>query len=137
MGTPVAGPGPFARRTDKQPVREMPASEYGERQSTSQLQGAAPMAASPGGPQMSFDQLFGAASDRVVPFGEESQLPETPVTDGAAEGEGAGTEILSSSQKKAQNNQNKAYMVALEWMANRNPSDSARNLIRKMKGELR
>lgn len=132
MGTPVSGPGPYAQRTDKQPVREMPAAEYGERQETTDLQASAPMAQS-GGVPADFASMFGDPSSRVVGFGEDSGRPDEPVTEGAALGVGAGTEALSSSQKAA-NNYIKSYLVALEWMANRGTSDSARNLIRNLKG---
>lgn len=132
MGTPVAGPGPYSERTDRQPVREMPATEYGERQETTAIQGAAPMAASPMNPEVAG---AGAAAARVPGMGGPSG-DARPVTDGADVGPGQGREALSSS-RPAQSNENAAMMTVFEFMANRpGRSDSARNLVRKMKGQI-
>src|SRR6478752_6096173 len=95
MGTPVSGPGQFSQRTDKavsEANRMLPNADYGEQaQYQEQLQ-AAPMAKDIGG---AFSQMFGNPSSRVIGFGEPSQAPATPVTDGAAAGPGAGLEAIA------------------------------------------
>ena len=48
---PVSGPGALSQRTDggpSQPIREIPAEQYGDRQANADLQRAAPMAATEG-----------------------------------------------------------------------------------------
>lgn len=133
MGTPVSGPGQFARRTDRQPIQEVPGGEYGDRQEITELQQAAPMAADQGG-NVNFADLFGAASGRVIPFGAPPS-DDLPVTNGAALGAGAGPEALSSTQRQS-NKELVTMLPVLEWMANRRLSDSARNLIRNLKGSI-
>lgn len=133
MGTPVSGPGQFSQRTDKAVSaanRQLPNADYGEQaQYQEQLQ-AAPMAQSPG-----FGDLFGNPASRVIGFGEDSQMPGTPVTDGAALGAGAGTEVLAQPRSEDVNKM-LTYLPALEFMANRGQSDAARNLIRQIRGNM-
>ena len=135
MATPVAGPGQFSQRTDKavgEANRSLPNADYGEQaQYQEQLQ-AAPMARDVTG--MNFSDLFGNPADSVIGFGEDSQMPEVPVTDGADAGPGAGSEVIAGMPNDPKLDQVRAWIPALEWMANQpNSGDSARNLLRQVK----
>lgn len=139
MSTPVSGPGQFSKRTDKavgEANRSLPNADYGEQaQYQDQLQGA-PMAQSNDVTGMNFNDLFGNPSDQVVGLNEDSQMPELPVTDGADGGEGAGTEVLSSTNKVA-NSYVASYLPVLQFIASREgSSDAARNLVRILKSQL-
>jgi len=138
MSTPVSGPGQFSKRTDKavgEANRSLPNADYGEQAAyQEQLQGAPMAEADVSG--MNFNDLFGSAAEGVVGLGEESAMPELPVTDGADAGEGAGSEVLSSSQKVA-NNYIATYLPVLQFIAGREgSSDAARNLVRVLKSKL-
>src|SRR5438093_4451997 len=95
---PVSGPGALSRRTDgpqgggKQPVRVPSGGAYGDRQALEQMQQAAPLSASPGG-DVGAPQAADVSAD-VVGFDQPTQQPDTPVTAGAAMGEGPGLEAL-------------------------------------------
>lgn len=135
MTTPVSGPGQFSQRTDKavgEANRNLPNADYGEQAAyQEQLQGA-PMAQTP-----DFASMFGNPASRVVGFGEDSQMPEVPVTDGAELGAGAGTEAIGAVPDDPKMGQLKAWIPALEWMANQPGSgDSARNLLRQVKSNF-
>lgn len=137
MSTPVSGPGQFSKRTDKavgEANRSLPNADYGEQAAyQEQLQGA-PMGQDVTG--MNFNDLFGNPADQVVGLGEDSTMPELPVTDGADAGEGAGSEVLSSSNKEA-NNYVASYLPVLQFIASREgSSDAARNLVRVLKSQL-
>ena len=138
MGTPVSGPGKFSERTDKAvgaANRSLPNADYGEQaQYQDQLQGA-PMATQDV-QGMNFNDLFGNAGNNVVPLGADTTQPDTPVTDGADAGPGAGSEVLSSTQSVSDNYM-AAYLPALEFMANQpGSSDAARNVVRQLKATL-
>lgn len=138
MGTPVSGPGQFSQRTDKAVSNAnttLPNAQYGENKDFQEQRQAAPMATS-GNIAQSFGSLFGNPGSSVVGLGADSQMPDVPVTDGAAMGPGQGTEALSSSQS-SQNQYMASYLPALEFLANQpGSSDSARNLIRQLKSQL-
>lgn len=95
---PVAGPGALSRRTDgKQPLRVQTDQDYGDRKATlaqeqaapmHQVQRAAPMPV-PNNPQ---PQPGGPSG--LPGFGDPSNRPWEPVTQGAQTGPGAGPEIL-------------------------------------------
>lgn len=136
MTTP-AGPGKFSKRTDKavgEANRSLPDAGYGEQaQYQEQLQGA-PMAQDVTG--MDFNSLFGNAAQNVVPLGADTTMPNTPVTDGADAGPGAGSEVLSSSRDLA-NTYMASYMPVLQYLASRpGSSDAARNLVRQIKSQM-
>ena len=142
MGTPVPGPGQFSKRTDRavgEANRSLPSADYGEAKDYQDIRSAAPMAQDPGITDvtgMNFADLFGDPSQNVVPLDAETQHPDIPVTDGADEGEGAGSEVLSSSQQMS-NNYTASYLAALEFMANQpGSSDAARNLVRQLKANM-
>jgi hypothetical protein len=138
MGTPVSGPGQFSQRTDKavsDANTTLPNAQYGENKDFQEQRQAAPMATS-GNIAQSFGSLFGNPASSVVGLGADSQMPDVPVTDGAAMGPGQGPEALSSTQSQ-QNQVMASYLPALEFLANvPGSSDSARNLIRQLKSQL-
>lgn len=84
MTLPVSGPGPYSKRTDKQPVREVTGLPYGEGQAIQAQQQGAPMA-----------QTDGTPPPEPVPFTAPSSRPNQPVTAGADAGAGPGSEILT------------------------------------------
>lgn len=135
MGTPVSGPGQFSERTDKAVASansRLPDAGYGEQADYQDLRSSAPIAQSPGGEQ-SFADMFGNPAGNVIGLGEDSTMPDVPVTDGAALGPGAGPEALAppyNPDLAALKN----WMPVLEFMANRpGSSDAARNLVRQIK----
>lgn len=134
---PVSGPGALSKRTDGgpgQPVRAPSGGKYGERQELEQLQQAAPVSASPGGdvgaPQPA-DITAG-----LVGFDAPTQMPDEPITAGAAMGEGAGPEALSLPNAPDEDLRRLvAYLPVFEHMANQpGSSKAARNLVRQLKG---
>lgn len=139
MSTPVSGPGGFSKRTDRavsEANRSLPNADYGEQAAYQEQVGGAPMAESVNVEGMNFNDLFGNAAANVTPLDAESALPGIPVTDGADAGLGAGSEALSSSQQQSTNYM-ASYLTVLEFIANQpGSSDSARNLVRQIKGSL-
>jgi hypothetical protein len=79
---PVSGPGPYAKRTDRQPVRDPGGLPYGENQALRQQQQAAPMAQAP------------AAPAPATPFDAPTARPGQPVTAGANAGPGPDQSVL-------------------------------------------
>jgi hypothetical protein len=75
---PVSGPGPYAKRTDRQPVRDPGGLPYGENQALRQQQQAAPMAQAPA----------------ATPFDAPTARPGQPVTAGANAGPGPDQSVL-------------------------------------------
>lgn len=140
MGTPVAGPGQFSRRTDMtQKMRDLPNPDYGEGASYKALQQGAPMAASPDIRGGSLADLLGGSAPNVVSLNEGTMQPGTPVTDGASLGAGQGVEALGiSTPRSKQDLQNMANQLpVLEWMGNQpNASWGLRQLVRQIKGSL-
>jgi len=142
MTTPVSGPGQFSKRTDtavSNANNTLPNAQYGENRDYQEAKSAAPMAAGPEATPVNLSDLFNGAKRNVIPLNSPSAEPNTPVTDGAASGLGAGPEALAMSQPAPQANNDalKASLTALEWMANRpGSSDSARELVRKLKAQI-
>ena len=135
MSTP-SGPGAFSQRTDKQAKQTLPNAQYGENKDYQELQSGAAMAADPGAQAPDFNAMFGNAAQNVVGFDQASQQPNTPVTDGAASGPGAGPEALPSAPNP-DDKRTQSYLIALEFMANMaGSSDAARNLVRQIKSKV-
>lgn len=89
---PVSGPGANSRRTDgRATMMDLPDAAYGENKTFREVQGGAPLGAPSGGQSA---QGGGLDMSSIVPLGAPSAQPETPVTDGAAAGLGAGPEAL-------------------------------------------
>jgi hypothetical protein len=135
---PVSGPGALSKRTDGgpgQPVRTPSGGAYGERQAMEQMQQAAPLAASPGG-DVGAPQPAGDVSANVVGLDAGTQMPDTPVTAGAATGDGPGLEALGLPNAPDQDLRRLvAYLPVFEHMANQvGSSKAARNLVRQLKG---
>jgi hypothetical protein len=89
----VSGPGATSQRTDgKEPIQVAPGGDYGDRQDLENLQAAAPIQAADAGTGSgtSLEDLLKS----VTPLDADTQQPGTPVTDGAATGEGRGLEAL-------------------------------------------
>lgn len=137
MGTPTPGPGKFSQRTDKavsEANRSLPDAGYGEQAQYQEQLAGAPMAQDVTG--MNFNDLFGNAAGNVTGLSEPSTMPELPVTDGADAGPGAGSEVLSSTQKTA-NTYMASYLPVLEFIANQpGSSDAARNIVRQLKATM-
>lgn len=139
----VSGPGQFSKRTDKAVSaanRDLPNAAYGEEAAYQQQVAGAPLPTAPSSPTpqnvqgMNFNDLFGNVAQNVVPFTEESQRPDEPVTTGSIYGPGAGPEVLAS--QKQQNNAMAAWLPAMEFIANQpGSSDAARNLVRYLKSQ--
>lgn len=138
---PVSGPGALSRRTDgggpgnQQPVRVPTGGAYGDATQLQKLQQSAPLAASPGGDAA---QAAGPSLPPGVDFGAPTQMPDVPVTDGAALGPGAGPEALGLTPQRDEDMQRLiGYLPVLEHMANQpGSSKAARNLVRSLKGML-
>lgn len=81
-GIPVSAPGAMSTRTDlaAQPVRDIPASYWGEGKELREIQAGAPMAAVP--------------PPRPIDLFAPTERPDEPVTAGADMGPGPGSEIL-------------------------------------------
>lgn len=134
---PVSGPGALSKRTDGgpgQPVRAPSGGAYGERQALEQMQQAAPLSASPGGDVGAPEGADLTAN--LVGFDAPSQQPDTPITAGAALGDGPGLEALGlPNAPDADLRRLVAYLPVFEHMANQpGSSKAARNLVRQLKG---
>src|SRR5690349_2461497 len=141
MTTPtVSGPGALSRRTDTGPAQKLtslPDAEYGENATYQDLQRQAPLAQAPDGAQAAA-QASADAVGRVIPFGAGTQQPNTPVTDGAAAGPGAGPGAMGLVPQSDQDYATIAEDVGvLEFMASQpGASWATRNLVRRIKGGL-
>lgn len=135
MTTP-SGPGKFSQRTDKavsEANRNLPNADYGEQAQYQQAQQGMQSQA-PSAPAPSFSDMFGDPSANVIGLGEPSTMPDVPVTDGADAGPGAGSEALSSTQGGTADKL-RAWLPALQYMADTGNSDSARNLVRQIQAQ--
>ncbi len=84
-----SGPGPFAKRTDRQGAKRLPNAAYGEQKEFQEQQMSAPMARSQG-QQASVNDLMA----NVVPLNAPTRRPDEPVTAGVDAGPGPGREVL-------------------------------------------
>ena len=87
----VSGPGKFARRTDSQPVTDIPNAAYGEQAAFRSIQQGAPMASAQGLPPATAP---GGAAPGVTPLTAPSERPNEPVTSGADVGAGPTSAVL-------------------------------------------
>lgn len=134
---PVSGPGRLSRRTDSQPMQQLPDAAYGEQATFRADQKAAPMAATQGGADAS--GVSAADLSRVVPFNAPSARGDEPVTAGAAMGAGPGLESLGLNT--GDNDPSVAYLrrilPALELMANTPyAGEAARDFVRQVRANL-
>lgn len=107
---PVSGPGPLSKRTDGQPVRDLPNPAYGEGKEFEQIQQGA--------------RMERAAGPQVIPLDAPTQRPDEPVTAGVPSGPGVGPEAIgvglsNRDQSKVDARQIARYLPSLERMANR------------------
>lgn len=136
MTTP-SGPGQFSQRTDKavgEANRSLPNADYGE-QATYQADQQGMQSQAPSSPAPDFSSMFGNPGAGVTGLGEDTAMPDTPVTDGADAGPGAGSEALSSTPSPGASDKMKAYLPALIYMAEKGNSDAARNLVRQIQSQ--
>jgi len=137
--TTPSGPGQFSKRTDRAvsaASESLPNAQYGENRDYQEMKSGAPMATEQA-PNFNLQQFLGGAGQNVIPMNAPSGMPDVPVTDGAAQGAGQGTEALGIPAPPENQDALKAAMVGLEWMANRpGSSDGARNMVRKFKAQL-
>lgn len=98
---PVSGPGANSRRTDGQPIRDLPNADYGENATFTSLQQQAPLAgaggAATGGGGAVTDMLAG-----LTGLDQPSAEPDVPVTAGAEYGAGPGPEALGIPRSPAE-----------------------------------
>jgi len=87
----VSGPGKFARRTDSQPVTDIPNAAYGEQAAFRSIQQGAPMASAQGLPP---GAAPGGTPPGVTPLTAPSERPNEPVTSGADVGAGPTSAVL-------------------------------------------
>lgn len=138
---PVSGPGALSQRTDgAQPIRDLPNADYGEAKTYREQQQGAPMAASgPSAPGGAGPDVMGASpgGPEVIPFGAPSMRPDEPVTTGAAQGPGAGTDVMNFANERKEDIAGIASALPfLRFMANQPGSSwAARNAVRKMIAE--
>ena len=103
---PVSGPGSLSQRTDGgpgQPVREVPAAYYGERQEMRDIQGGATMAQGSvpaGSPVMPSNGMTPPSApvspgQGVTPLTDPTERPDEPITAGAPLGPGPGPEMTN------------------------------------------
>lgn len=103
---PVSGPGSLSQRTDGgpgQPVREVPAAYYGERQEMRDIQGGATMAQGSmpaGSPTMPSNGMTPPSApvtpgQGVTPLTDPTERPDEPITAGAPLGPGPGPEMTN------------------------------------------
>ena len=138
MGTPVAGPGGFSKRTDKAvgaANRSLPNADYGEQATYQEQRQGAPVAKD-SGQAPDFSSLFGSAASRVVGFDAPTNQPDVPVTAGAASGAGPGMEALGLPDQKSEDIQKlTGWLPVLEFMSNQpGASWAMRNVVRQLKG---
>ncbi len=84
-----SGPGPFAKRTDRQGAKQLPNAAYGEQKEFQDMQAGATMAKTPTPQMPGLNPMAG-----VVPLSAPTQRPDEPVTAGVDVGPGPGREVL-------------------------------------------
>jgi len=134
---PVSGPGRLSRRTDGQPVAELPDAAYGEAKTYRELEQAAPMAATPGGAQPGA-VVPPADLSNVVPLSAPTQNPDEPVTAGADAGLGPGSDVLGLGEDDDPGVQNlRGVLPTLELMANMpSAGRELRQLVRRIRAMM-
>lgn len=90
----TSGPGKLSRRTDGTPTMDLTDAAYGENKDFREIQAGAPMGSGGSG---SAPQGAGLDLSSFTGLGEPSTMPDSPVTDGAEYGAGAGQEALNLS----------------------------------------
>lgn len=134
---PASGPGKLSRRTDGQPLRQLPDAEYGEQKTYQAQQRMAPAAQS-GMDVTAANAPSPVDMSRITPMSAPSQFPDEAVTAGANAGAGPGMSALGLPPQAPPISdaviQSLSDMLpTLELMAS-NPmvSDSFRNFVREV-----
>lgn len=125
---PASGPGRLSKRTDGQPLVQLPDAAYGEQKTFQEAQKGAPMAeaSGAGGPASSPLDM-----SRVVPMNAPSQFPGEPVTSGADAGAGPGSAAIAAPDPSLQ--YMKSMLPALEIAAAQpNASVEFRQMVRRL-----
>lgn len=94
---PVSGPGAMSQRTDGQPIATLTDAAYGEQKTYRDIQQGAPVASgapSAGGGAAPTGDPLAALAGLDAP----TQMPDQPVTAGAAAGDGPGMDVLGLPQ---------------------------------------
>lgn len=92
---PASGPGRLSKRTDGQPLAQLPDAAYGEQKTYQQQQKQSPMAQTQGAEAAS-GGVSPVDMSRITPLGAPSQYPDEPVTSGADAGAGPGMGVLGT-----------------------------------------
>ena len=137
----VSGPGALSKRTDGRPqmVRDLPDAQYGEGAAFKEIQQGADMATAPGptGPPQGGSP--GIDLSGLAGMGAPTEQPNTPVTDGAALGAGAGTDALGLDMDltKQDSEQLRRYLPVLIRQAQRDDAPaSLRKYVRTLIAQL-
>ena len=131
---PVSNPGRESARTDGRPRQmDITGGSYGDAKAFREQQQGAPLAPQPGSP--------GAAapvdpSASLVGLGAPTQMPDTPITDGAAAGAGVGPEALGLRAPDPSREEAKALGPWLQLMIERADSDGATPAFRRYVRQL-
>lgn len=113
---PVSGPGKLSRRTDGQPLQQLPDAAYGEQKTFREIQSGAPMAGgSTGGNPLPVTPLDMSG---VVPLSADSQFSDEPVTAGADAGPGPGSAMLAAAPPDPALQYSKSLLPVLTIAAN-------------------
>ena len=143
---PVSGPGRLSARTDGTAAYKAQQAEryiagmpnWGDGQDMMQIQSGAPMAATPSAQPGSPSQMAQAAQQQgqaqgqpqqpVTPLSAPTQRPNEPVTQGAALGPGAGTNILGLPAMNMNNGGTTAKQTVQTLAAHPDASPELKNL---------
>jgi hypothetical protein len=121
----VSGPGALSQRTDGRPtatsLEQLSSGKYGETQDLSQVAGGAAVS----GPSMGNQALASALQGGGLGFGQGTAQPQTPVTDGAQYGAGAGADALNANNPTRATAQQLAQKGILAVMVKVADSDDA------------
>lgn len=116
---PVSGPGKMSRRTDGQPLTQLPDAAYGEQKSFQEIQSGAPMGGAPNQvPGPGGLPITPVDSGGVTQMGAGSQFPGEPVTAGADAGPGPGSSVLPKPADDPSMQYSKSLLPTLEIVAN-------------------
>lgn len=124
---PVSGPGPLSKRTDGQPIRDLPNPAYGEGTQFAQIQQGA--------------RMEQAEGPKITPLGAPTQRPNEPVTAGSPSGPGPGKAALGipslPSQKANDFQALSQYMPLMERYANSDlTSGTMKSFVRYLRSQI-
>lgn len=133
---PVSNPGRESARTDRGPRQmDVTGGSYGSSKEFQQQQSGAPLSGAPGSPSGPPAPPVDPSAS-LVGLGAPSQMPGTPVTDGAAAGAGVGPEALGLRAPDPTREEARALGPWLSTMIERADDDGATPAFRKYVREL-